>query len=156
MKIKHITFSQIFALVITVLFITETHIHAADVDLYLIIKEAGYGQNDEGAPQPHSMDPSNFSAEIEVTASDSITMAMVVPPGNSPLSLVQGIEGDWLLDIGFISIGDLDSNFPDGMYFLNMYTTNDGDISALLNLNSDPVNGLKFPAAPHITNFSAA
>ena len=156
MKIKRIPLSHIFALIITVLFTAETNLHAADVDLYLILKEAGYGQDDEGVPLPHSMDPGNFLAEIEVNASDSITMAMVVPPGSSPLSLVQGTEGDWFIEQNFASNGDLDSSFPDGMYFMNMYTANDGNISALLNLNSDPINGLKFPAAPHFTNYTAA
>ncbi len=156
MKIKRIPLSHIFALIIAALFIAETYLHAADVDLYLIFKEADYGQDNEGAPQPRSMGPYDFLAEIEVSSPDSITMAMVVPPGSSPLSLVQEFEGDWLIEPSFDSIGDLDSNFPDGMYFMNMYTVNDGNISALLNLNSDPVNGLKFPAAPHITNHSAA
>lgn len=102
------------------------------------------------------MSPYHFLAELEGFASDSVTMAMVVPPGSSPLSLDQEIGGDWLIEPGFDSIGDLDSSFPDGIYFMNMYTVNDGNISAILNLNSDPVNGLRFPAAPHITNHYAA
>ncbi len=148
MKIILISFSHTLALIITVLFIAEMNLHAADVDFYLVLKEADFGQDDDGAPLPNSMSPYHFLAELEGTASDSVTMAMVVPPGSSPLSLDQEIGGDWLIEPGFDSIGDLDSSFPDGIYFMNMYTVNDGNISALLNLNSDPVNGLRFPAAP--------
>ena len=118
MKIKHITRSHIFALIITVMFLFETNLHAADAELYLIFKDS------------RAADKYSFEVSVLGTTPDSIISATVTPPGGSLQSLVQESEGEWESVQIFDSIIDLDSDYPDGAYIMNIIATNDGSISA--------------------------
>ena len=142
MKIKRIPLSHIFALIITILFLFEANLKAADAELYVIFKDA------------RAADKYSFEVSVFGTTPDSIISATVTPPGGSPQSLVQESEGEWESVQIFDSIIDLDSNYPDGAYIMNIIATNDGSISATLNLNADPVNGVRFPNDPRITNLA--
>lgn len=141
-KIKRIPISYIFAIIIAALLLFETELRASDAELYVIFKDA------------RASDKYSFKVTVFGTTPNSIISATVTPPGGSPLLLVQNSEGEWEFEQIFDSIIALDSDYPDGAYIMNIIATNDGSISATLNLNADQVNGVRFPNDPRIINLA--
>lgn len=136
------------------LFTTCLRVGAVEAIYYFAAKSMEYRQSNNAAPTPKG-NPARFSAQIGLTAANSVTNATVqfMPAGTlNTLTLggggAAGISNAFGFQAKFASQSALDTAYPNGNYQIVIQALHDGTKTSTLALN-----GNAYPAgAPTISN----
>ena len=135
----------------------RSHVKGPDARWWMVAKSRNFVQSSSSAPAPDPAEPFSFSAMVAPNAPGSVINADLTPPGG----VLRPLPAVWLLgnyysswstnfstNLAFNAQADLEAAYPNGVYGMTIYATNDGTRSVALALQND-----LYPNAPHISNF---
>ncbi|MHB8519423.1 MAG: hypothetical protein ACYDH9_01575 [Limisphaerales bacterium] len=122
-----------------------------DVSSFHVAKGELFTQTGTSAPTPQGATPYVFSASARLSSPNAATGGSVrLPNATTKVFTVQS-DGLGLPDEAYASQTSLDAADPNGSYTVTLNTVHDGTKTITLSLA-----GNTYPAAPHLSNFSAA
>ena len=139
-------------------------VKSPDARWWMIAKNRNFVQSDSGQPAINPKTPYSFDALVQPSVSGSITNAEFTPPGGVscpiPAQLPTGwwygfpyapaIINFWMGETYFAQT-DLEAAYPNGVYDMTIYATNDGTRTVTLALTND-----FYPSTPRISNLDEA
>jgi hypothetical protein len=127
-------------------------VFSGDIAGYRIEKGVEYTQINSSLPAPDTHNGFIFSAEVEASAAGFITSGSVQPPTSRARTLEADSDNEeFKYKKKDDSFDDLNKDFPNAVYVLNVNTLHEGTKSLSL-----PLGGDAYPPIPHLLNFDAA
>lgn len=125
-----------------------------DVGIFGVIKEQTFVQESDKIAKLIEPDQNNapivFNVFMDLNSGGSISSATVTPPVGATVSL-QSSGGSYEFSYAAAHLLDLNVNYPNGTYTVDIITTHNGTIQQTLTLNGDT-----YPNVPRVSNFGAA
>ena len=125
---------------------------SGDIAAYRLEKGVEYTQINSSIPTPDTHNGFVFSASAEASAPGFITSGSVQPPTSRARTLEADSDNEeFKYKKKDDSFDDLNKDFPNAVYVLNVNAAHEGTKSLSL-----PLGGDAYPPTPHLLNFDAA